>query len=58
MKKLTLVAAAAMGLLSGTAVMAQSMPIRLTPKALHVVITALPVQTNPPQRRTHRRSAL
>ena len=34
------------------------MPIRLTPKALHVVVTALPVQTSPPQRRTHRRSAL
>ena len=35
-----------------------SMPIRLTPKTLPVVVTARPGQTNPPQRRTHRRSAL
>ncbi len=36
----------------------QTMPIRLTPKTLPVVVTALAGQTNPPQRRTHRRSAM
>ncbi|WP_114971387.1 hypothetical protein [Rhodoferax ferrireducens] len=44
--------------LDALAVIDVFMPIRLTPKALPVVVTALAGQTNPPQRRTHRRSAL